>query len=57
MIHFIRIYTKYIFHKNYQAHKLLKDILYIPIALGRERINLTDDIQLPGATIEEASLG
>ena len=30
MIYFIQINAKYIFHKNYQAHKVLKDILYIP---------------------------
>ena len=47
MIHFIKINAKYIFHKNYQAHKLLKDILYIPSAWDRERIDLTDDLQLP----------
>ena len=33
--------------KNYQARKLFKDILYIPGGRDRERIDLTDDIQLP----------
>ena len=26
----IQINVKYVFHKIYQVHKLLKDILYIP---------------------------
>ena len=38
--------SKYIFHKNYQAHKLFKDILYIPGYWVCEYINLTDDLQL-----------
>ena len=57
MIYFIQINAKQIFHKKDQAHKLLKDILYIPSAWDRERINLTDDLQLPKTTITEASLG
>ena len=35
------------FKKNYQAHKLFKDILYIHDGWDRERIALTDDIQFP----------
>ena len=45
--YFIQTNAKYIFHKHYQAHKVLKDILYIPSAWDRERINLTDNLQLP----------
>ena len=44
---YIQINVKYVFHKNYQAHKLFKDILYIPGGLDRERIDLTDNRQLP----------
>ena len=33
--------------KNHQAHKLFKDILYIHAGLDRERIDPTDDLQLP----------
>ena len=47
MIYVIQINAKYVFHKNYQACKLLKDIPYIPGGLDRERIDLTDDLQLP----------
>ena len=47
MIYVIQINVKYVFHKNDQAHKLFKDILYIPADWDRERINLTDDLQLP----------
>ena len=35
------------FEKNYQARKLLKDILYIPGGWDSERIDLTEDLQLP----------
>ena len=44
---FFNLNVKYVFHKNYQAHKLFKDILYIPGGWGGERIDLTDDLQLP----------
>ena len=47
MIYVIQINVKYFFHKNYQAHKLFKDIPNIPGSLDRERINLNDDLQLP----------
>ena len=48
MMYIIKINVKYVFLRNYQAHKLLKDILYIPGWLTYlERINLTDDLQLP----------
>ena len=47
MIYAIQINVKYVFHKNYQAHKLFKDILYIPGGRDRERIELTGDLQLP----------
>ena len=47
MIYVIEISVKYVFHKNCQAHKLFKDILYIPGGGDRERIDLTDDLQLP----------
>ena len=30
MKYVIQIHVKYVFDKNYQAHKLFKDILYIP---------------------------
>ena len=30
MIYVIQINVKYVFQKNYQAHKLFKDILYNP---------------------------
>ena len=44
----IQIDIKYIFHKKYQAHRHFKDIrvLYIPGSWDRERIDLTDDLQL-----------
>ena len=47
MIYVIQINVKYVFHKNYQASKLFKDILYTPGGWDRERIDLTDDLQLP----------
>ena len=47
MIYAIQINVKYVFIKNYQAHKLFKDILYIPGGWDCERIDLTDDLQLP----------
>ena len=47
MIYAIQINVKYVFNKNYQAHKLFKDILYFPGCWERERIDLTDDLQLP----------
>ena len=47
MIYVIQINVKYVFHKNYQTCKLFKDILYIPGGWDRERIDLTDDLQLP----------
>ena len=47
MIYVIQINVKCVFHKNYQAHKLFKDLLYIPRGWDHDRINLTDDLQLP----------
>ena len=47
MLPILKINAKYIFNKNYQAHKLFKDILYIPSARDRELIDHTDDLQLP----------
>ena len=47
MIYVIQINVKYVFQKNYQTRKLFKDILYIPGGWDRERIDLTDDLQLP----------
>ena len=47
MIYVIQISVKYAVHKNYQAHKLFKDIQKIPSYWDRERIALTDDLQLP----------
>ena len=47
MIYVIQINVKYVFHKNYQAHKLFKDIMYISGGLDCERIDLTVDLQLP----------
>ena len=47
MIYVIQINVKYVFQKNYQARKLFKDILYIHGGWDRERIDLTDDLQLP----------
>ena len=44
MKYVIQINVKYVFHKNYQAHKLFKDILYIPGGIDHERIALTDDL-------------
>ena len=43
----IQINVKYVFLKNYQAHKLFKDILYIPDSGDHEHIALTDDLELP----------
>ena len=43
MTYVIQISVKYVFLKNYQAHKLFKDILYIPGSGDHERIALTDD--------------
>ena len=47
MTHVIQINAKFVFQKNYQAHKMFKYILYIPGGWDRERIGLTDDLQLP----------
>ena len=47
MIYVIQINVQYVFHKTYQAHKLFKDILFIPGGWDRERIGLTGDLQLP----------
>ena len=47
MIYVIPIHVKYVVQKNYQAHNLFKDILYIHGGWDRERIDLTDDLQLP----------
>ena len=47
MTYVIQINAKYVFLKNYQAHKLFYDILYIPGGWDLERIALTDDLQLP----------
>ena len=47
MIYVIQINVKYIFHKNCQACKLFKDILHILGGYDRERIDLTNDLQLP----------
>ena len=47
MIYVIPIHVKYVLQKNYQAHNLFKDILYIHGGWDRERIDLTDDLQLP----------
>ena len=47
MIYVIQINVKYVFHKNYEAHKLFKDILYIPVGGDHERIALTNDLKLP----------
>ena len=44
MTYVIQINVKYVFFKNYQAHKLFKDILYIPGGGDHERIALTDDL-------------
>ena len=46
MIYAIQINVKYDFHKNYQAHKLFKGILYIPGGWDRERIDMSD-LKLP----------
>ena len=47
MVYVIQINVKYVFQKNYQTHKLFKDILYIHCGADRERIDLTDYLQLP----------
>ena len=47
MLYVIQINVKYVFNKNYQAHKLFKELLYIPGGWDRERIDLTDHLQLP----------
>ena len=47
MIYVIQMNFKYVFHKNYQAHKLFKDIMFIRGGRDRERIDLTVDLQLP----------
>ena len=47
MMFVIQINVKYVFQKNYKAWKLFKDALYIPGGWDRERIPLTDDLQLP----------
>ena len=47
MIYVTQINVKYVVHKNYQAHKLFKDILYIPGGWDREHIDRTDDLQMP----------
>ena len=44
MTYIIQINVKYVFHKNYQAHKLFKDILYIPGGWDHEGIALIDDL-------------
>ena len=44
MTYVAQINVKYVFHKNYQAHKLFKDIMYIPGGRDHERITLTDEI-------------
>ena len=46
MIYVIQINVKYVFKKNYQARKLFKDLLYMHGGLDRERIDLTDYLQL-----------
>ena len=48
MIYAIQINVKYVFQKkkNYQARKLFKDLLYIHGGWIRERIDLTDYLQL-----------
>ena len=47
MIYVIQINVKYVIHKNYQARKFVKNIMYIHGGWDRERIDLTDDLQLP----------
>ena len=42
MTYVFQINVKYVFHKNYQPHKLFQDILYIPGGGDHERIALTD---------------
>ena len=44
MAYVIQINAKYVFLKNYQAHKLFYDILYIADGGDHERIALTDDL-------------
>ena len=47
MIYVIQINVKHVFYKKYLVNKLFKGILYIPGGWDRERIALTDDLQLP----------
>ena len=47
MIYAIQINVKYVFQKNYQTRRLFKDILFFHGGRDRERIDLTDDLQLP----------
>ena len=47
MTNVVQINVKYVLLKNYQAHKLFKDKLYIPGGGDHERIALTGDLQLP----------
>ena len=47
MIYVIQINVKYVFQKNCQALKLFKDLLYIHGGWDRERIALTNYLQLP----------
>ena len=42
------------FTKNYQARKLFKYTLYIPGGWDRERITLTDDLQLASNQMEDS---
>ena len=42
MTYIIQINVKYVFLKNYQAHKLFQDILYIPGGEDHEHIALTN---------------
>ena len=44
MTYVIQINVKYVFLKNYQAHKPFQDILYISGGGDHERIALTDDL-------------
>ena len=44
MTYVFQINVKHVFLKNYQAHKLFKDIKYIPGDGDHERIALTSDL-------------